>query len=196
MAKEHAHDMAVARDAFISYAAQDAALAKAVLESLEEQGVKCWFRPRDVTPGTGYADEIAGAVDESKVFVLVLSEYAVASAHVGREIERAASGRCRIIGLKTDATPLTRSFEYFLSGTQWVDIATFGVPAALKKLTQAVGQRLAPASWVSPGLGTDVKDPAERNRKITYLTIRRLLAALVFLAVSAVVAGVLVRYWP
>ncbi len=181
---------------FVSYASQDAAVANGVVENLEQHGIKCWIAPRDVTPGSQYADEIVGAINDAQVFVLVLSEHSVTSPHVGRELERAASKRRRIIVLRTDAAPLTRSFEYFLSESQWIDVAALGVPAALTKLTQAVGQRLAPSSWVSPGLGADVRDPADPMRKPTYLTIRRLVAAAVSLVVAALVVGVMVRYWP
>jgi adenylate cyclase len=98
--------------------------------------------------------------------------------------------------LRTDAAPLTRSFEYFLSESQWIDVSALGMPAALTKLTQAVRQRLAPSSWVSPGLGTDVRNLADRKRKPSYLTIKRLIAATMFLLLAALVAGVMVRYWP
>ena len=181
---------------FISYASQDAAVANSIVENLEQHGIKGWIAPRNVTPGAQYADEIVAAINDAKVFVLVLSEHAVASPHVGRELERAASKRRRIIVLRTDAAPLTRSFEYFLSESQWLDVAALGVPAALTKLTQAAGQSLAPSSWVSSGFGTDVRDPADRKRKPSYLTIRRVVAAAVFLFAAAVVVGVMVRYWP
>lgn len=186
---------AAGNDAFVSYASQDAAVANAVVENLEQHGIKCWIAPRDVTPGSRYADQSAGAINGSKVLVLVLSEHAVDSPHVGRELERAATQRRRIIGLRTAAAPLTRSFEYFLSQSQWIDVAALGMPAALTKLTQAVRQRLAPASWVSPGLGTDV-GPADRKRRPIYQFIRRVLAAAVFLAAVTLVVGVMVRYWP
>ena len=166
------------------------------MENLERQGIKCWLAPRDVMPGSQYADDIVGAINDAKVVVLVLSEQAVASPHVGREIERAASKRRRIVALRTDAAPLTRSFEYFLSESQWIDVAALGMPEALTKLSQAVGQGLAPSSWVSPGLGADASNPADRKRKPTYLTIRRVFAALIFLVAAAIAVGVLVRYWP
>jgi hypothetical protein len=180
---------------FVSHASQDAAVANAVIENLEQHGIKCWIAAREVTPGSQYAGEIEGAINDTKVLVLVFSEHAVASPNVGREVERAASKRRRIIVLRTDAVALTRSFEYFLSDSQWIDVAALGMPAALTKLAQAVGQRLAPSSWVSPGLGTDVRDPTDRKRKPSYLTIKRLVAATVFLAAAAVVVGVMVRYW-
>ena len=186
----------IGRDVFVSYASQDAALANKIVENLEQHGIKCWISPRDITPGSQYADEIAGVINDSKVLVLVLSEYAVTSPHVGREIERGASKRRRIIGLRTDAAPLARSFEYFLSESVWIDVAALGVPAAMAKLAQVVGQNLAPSSWVSPGLGTDVSDPANRKRKLSYRTINRVIAAAVFLVLAALVVGVMVRYWP
>ena len=178
---------------FVSYASQDAAIANAVVENLEQHALKCTIAPRDVAPGSQYADK---AINDVRVFVLVLSEHAFASSHVGREVERAASKRRRVIVLRTDAAPLTRSFEYFLGESQWIDVPALGVPAALAKLTQAVRQRLAPSSWVSPGLGADVGNPGDRKRRPSYQTIRRLVAAAVFLAAAAVVVGVLVRYWP
>jgi hypothetical protein len=181
---------------FVSYASQDTAVAHAVVENLEQSGLKCWIAPRDVKPGSQYADEIVPAINDANVLVLVLSEHTVSSPHVGREVERAASKRRGIIVLRTDAAPLTRSFEYFLSESQWIDVSALGMPGALTKLTQAVRQRLAPSSWVSPGLGTDVTNPADRKRKPSYLTIKRLIAAAVFLVLAALVAGVMVRYWP
>jgi hypothetical protein len=181
---------------FVSYASQDAAIANAVVENLEQHGIKCWIAPREVTPGSRYAEEIVGATKDSRVLVLVLSEHAVASPHVGPEVARAAAKRRRIIVLRTDAVPLTRSFEYFLSESQWIDVAAVGMPAALATLTQAVGQRLAPSSWVSPGLGNDVRDPADRKRRPSYQTMRRALAAAVFLIVAALIVGVMARYWP
>jgi hypothetical protein len=195
MTEASSNETAAGYDAFVSYASPDAAVANAVLEILELHEIKCWIAPRNITPGLQYADEIEGAINNTKVLVLVFSEHAAASSHVGREIERGASQQRRIIVLRTDSTPLARSFQYFLSESQWIDVAALGMPAALTKLTQAVGQRLAPSSWVSPGLGTDVRDPADRKRKPSYLTIKRLLAAAVFLVLAAIVFGVMVRYW-
>src|SRR5271167_1446656 len=84
-------------DVFISYASQDAAVASAVVAALERQGLKCWIAPRDVTPGALYADEIIRSINGAKALVLVLSENAVGSPHVGKEVERASSKRRPII---------------------------------------------------------------------------------------------------
>ena len=75
-------------------------------------------------------------------------------------------------------------------------MAALGMPGALTKLMQAVGQGLAPSLWVSPGLGADAGNPADRKRKPSYLTIQRVFAATVFLVAAAIAVVVLVRYWP
>jgi hypothetical protein len=94
---------ATSRPAFISYASADAAVAQNVCSALEAAGFPCWIAPRDVVPGTVYADGIVQALDASRVLVLILSKSAVASAHVGRELERATSKRLPIIALRTDS---------------------------------------------------------------------------------------------
>jgi TolB-like protein len=132
------------RDVFVSYASQDAGLTNSIVENLEQHGFGCWIAPRDVVPGSLYADEIVRALNDAKILVLVLSEHAVASPHVGKEIERASSKRRRIIVLRTDAEPLTRAFEYFLSESQWIDLRPGGFEAAIAKLVEAVQHHLEP----------------------------------------------------
>ena len=43
---------------FISYASQDAAVAGALVEALEQNGVKCWIAPRDVAPGAKWDEAL------------------------------------------------------------------------------------------------------------------------------------------
>jgi hypothetical protein len=49
-------------DVFISYASQDTAVANAIVEILEGNGLRCWIAPRDVVPGSHYADGIMSAI--------------------------------------------------------------------------------------------------------------------------------------
>src|SRR3984957_2019613 len=125
---------------FVSYASSDATAANAVVESLERSGLRCWIAPRNVRPGAQYADAIVAAINDAKAVVLVLSSSAVGSSHVSREVERAASKHKPIIAFRIDAAPLSRSLEYFLGESQWIDVPALGMPAALAKLAEAVGQ--------------------------------------------------------
>src|ERR1700675_3603414 len=115
------------RDVFISYASQDAAVANAIVESLERHGIRCWIAPRDVMPGEFYADAIVHAIDAAQAMVLVLSEQAAVSHHILREVERASSKRHPVISLRIDRAALPASLEYFLNSSQWFD-ASGGKP--------------------------------------------------------------------
>jgi TolB-like protein/cytochrome c-type biogenesis protein CcmH/NrfG len=136
------------RRVFISYASHDVALAQKVCSALEAAEFPCWIAPRNVVPGTMYADGIVHAIDDSSILVLILSEQAVASAHVGREIERAVSKRHPVVALRIDAAPLTAAFEYFLNQSQWIEGG--GSDAAIVQLVGAVGQHLSPGTAGSP----------------------------------------------
>jgi hypothetical protein len=70
-------------------------------------------RPSGCHPWSLYADGIVRAISGAKVFALVFSEHAIASTHVGKEIERASSKRRPIIALRIDLAPLTPAFQYF-----------------------------------------------------------------------------------
>jgi TolB-like protein/Flp pilus assembly protein TadD len=135
---------------FISYASQDAEMAQTVCSALEAAGLPCWLAPRDVKPGAQYADAIVRAINEAKTVVLVLSGSAVASSHVGREVERAASKRKPIIPFRVDAATLNPELEYFLSNSQWIEVPKLGMPAALARLKEAVGQGSAPLAKAVP----------------------------------------------
>ena len=126
------------RDVFISYASPDSAVAETVCEALERAGITCWIAPRDVTPGTFYADEIVRAIDTAKAVVLILSRNASDSHHVLREVERAISKRHPVISIRIDRAPLPAGLEYFLNMSQWLDASGGDIPRSMAKLSAAV----------------------------------------------------------
>jgi hypothetical protein len=140
MTPDSANQATSSSDVFVSYASSDAAVAKSIVENLEQHGIRCWMAPRDVKPGAPYAAAIVQGINEANGLVLVLSASSVHSHHVAREIERAASKHKKIIAFRIDAAPLNAELEYFLSKSQWIDVPALGMPAALAKLKEAVGQ--------------------------------------------------------
>lgn len=44
-------DPSVITDVFLSYSSKDKTTADAVVSDLEGHGIKCWYAPRDITPG-------------------------------------------------------------------------------------------------------------------------------------------------
>ena len=148
-----------APDVFISYSSSDIAVADGVCGVLEREGVKCWVAPRDVLPGEFYADAIVHGLDAAQVVVLVLSQNAITSPHVLREVERASSKRHPVISLRIDTAPLPAALEYFLNMSQWLD-ASAGDPSRefprlLEAVRRAVGSptgRDRPATVVAPAV--------------------------------------------
>ena len=184
------------RDVFVSYASQDVAVTNSVVEHLEHQGIRCWIAPRDVKPGAQYADAIVRAINEAKTQVLVLSQNAVGSSHVGREIERAASKNKQIIALKIDPASLTPALEYFLSESQWIDVPALGMTGALSRLSASIGQASTPTSSDVGAGGPRVAKPAILTRLKSGAVAKRVVVAVAILVVLGTVIGVVVRYWP
>lgn len=158
---------------FISYASQDSAVAAALVDVLERHDIPCWIAPRDVKAGALYADAIVRAISSAKAFVLVLSESAIASSHVSKEIERASSKKRPIIALRIDAAPLTPALEYFLSESQWVEAKVGNIDAAYVKLIDAIREptRAVPETLVAvvprTSAGTvSVVHPKSRSNRI------------------------------
>ena len=147
-------------DVFISYASQDAAIADAIVAALERHGVACWIAPRDVTPGEFYADAIVRALNEARILVLVLTENAVTSPHVLREVERTSAKRHAIVSLRLTSVSLPPALEYFLSASHWLDASASGINSAMPKLVESVKRLIAPRSGVAPSRTGDTIKPA------------------------------------
>ena len=135
-----------ARPVFISYASQDKTIADAICELLENEGIGCWIAPRDVTPGEFYADAIVRALNEAQVLLLVLTEHAVDSPHVLREVERTSSKRHPIISLRIDTVTLPPALEYFLSSSHWLEANGSAVKKSFPTLIAAAKRMVATAS--------------------------------------------------
>ena len=114
-------ELRVTHDVFISHASEDAAVANDLCLTLEQNGPHCWLAPRDIVAGSPYADAILEAIQQCKVFVLLLSEASAASPHVLREVERAVSGSIPIVPVRIADVRLSKALEYLLSTTQWFD---------------------------------------------------------------------------
>jgi TolB-like protein len=149
--------------------------------------------PRDVRPGTQYADAIVRAINEAEALVLVLSANAVASAHVGKEVERASSKRKPIITFRIDAAPLSPALEYFLSESQWIDVPAWGMPTALAKLAETAAAEAM--GQVEPGRAAPSDVTVKTISPTANQHFRWMFAALAFVVVGIAVA-LGAWFWP
>jgi TolB-like protein/Tfp pilus assembly protein PilF len=83
--------------------------------------------------------------------VLILSDHAVASAHVGKELERASSKGHPVLALRIHSPRLTPAFEYFLNESQWIEGGDGASAAAIAQLADAVRRHLIPLSAPESG---------------------------------------------
>src|ERR1700722_9431782 len=176
--KEPASGPAAVSKVFLSYASQDAAIANALCDALEAAGIPCWIAPRDVRPGDFYADAIVQAITQCPAFVLILSQAAIDSPHVLREVERASSKRRPIITFRIDSAPLPPGLEYFLSASQWLDASGGHPDRQFPKLIDAVRSRCASPRRTESSPSHSSGTPGKQNRKASVIVLTAVIAAL------------------
>ncbi|MBN2557631.1 MAG: leucine-rich repeat domain-containing protein [Clostridia bacterium] len=132
----------MAHDIFISYSIKDRLKADAICHILEEERIRCWVAPRDISPGGSWAAEIADAIPMSKIMLLVFSQNANASKQVLREIELAISGDVIIIPVKIEDVLPTGGMSYYLSTTHWIDAVGGKLDTRIQKLAEKLRSML------------------------------------------------------
>jgi len=92
------------RQIFISHAHQDAKLAQRLAADLEAEGYPVWIAPDSILPGEKWATAISRGLDESGIFVLLLTPEAVNSRWVQIEtdvaVELEREGEMRLVPLQ------------------------------------------------------------------------------------------------
>jgi TIR domain len=73
----------------LSYATEDQAFAEKVHADLLLHGVSCWFAPHELKTGDKLRTQIYEAIQKNDKLLLILSEHAVKSDWVEREVELA-----------------------------------------------------------------------------------------------------------
>jgi hypothetical protein len=182
-------------EAFISYSSKDKPVADAICARLERDNVRCWIAPRDVLPGSDYADSIMDGINSTRLMILVLSSASNGSRHVRNEVERAVSKGIQIIPFRIENVVLTKSMELYLSSPHWLDALTKPLEGHIESLLSAVrtaltadrqlapDRPLAPDRQLPPGVdagapigfdssGSDSRSPQKRR----FVTPRRIAA--------------------
>lgn len=164
------HASNTTRQVFISHASQNAAVAQRICRLLEERGVTCWIAPRDVPPGSIYADAILKGIEQSTAMVLILSPEANQSQHVATETERAFSKHKLIIPLRMNEVAPGKALEYFLSSAQRVDLWPEPIDAKMNDIVQAISARCGlAAESLHPSDSSKPTTPPQRRSKAQVL---------------------------
>lgn len=133
-------------DVFISHHTNSSLhIVEGIVNKLEANGIKCWYAPRD-TAGD-YAGSIADAIEECRVFLLVLNKAASESPHVLNELnlvtERLAAGNeVDIIPFHTADTDISNKARYYIGRMHWLDAMTPTIYERIDELVEKVAMTL------------------------------------------------------
>lgn len=110
---------------FISYHHDSSVeLVEHIVQALESHGIKCWYAPRDVS--SKYAGDIVRAIEECKIFLLIMNRYSSRSEHVLNEIDCAFNRLhhkedIRLLPLRTDKENMSDDVKYYLGRIHSLD---------------------------------------------------------------------------
>jgi hypothetical protein len=144
-------------DIFISYSSKNQEAAESVAHALESAGATCWIAPRDIRPGSDYGEEIIKGITDSTMVVLVFSEYANASKHVLREVDRAINADKIIVPLRLDQSFPSGGMDYRLCTVQWVEAEGFPFPP--KAISDTLSVLNAATKRDLPTIATTIQVP-------------------------------------
>ncbi|HSF48595.1 MAG TPA: TIR domain-containing protein, partial [Burkholderiales bacterium] len=107
---------------FISYSRQDSEHAVALIHHLRTAGVDVWVDQGGIHAGSAWAGEIIQAIEQCRVFLLLLSSGSAASDQVFREISYASDSKKQILPVRLEPVQPPGRLQYHLSGIQYLDL--------------------------------------------------------------------------
>lgn len=105
---------------FISHSSRNYETAMEIVNQLESAGIRCYIAPRDIRPGSIYAEEIVNAISSSICVVLIFSRESNSSAYVLKEINSAVNHEARIIPIRIDTTTPSQSIDFYVGEHHWI----------------------------------------------------------------------------
>ena len=154
-------------DVFVSHHTSSSLhIVEAIVNKLENNGVRCWYAPRD-TEGS-YAGSIARAINACSVFLLILNRPASESVHVLNEIDMATKRltkkeKISLIPFHVADDEIAEDAQYYLGRLHWIDAMTPPMYQRVEELTAMILQTLGRENSVGTTSSTAVSaDPSYR----------------------------------
>jgi formylglycine-generating enzyme required for sulfatase activity len=173
---------------FISYATPDRKVAESVCMLIEMRGLSCWIAPRDVPPGSDWAEAIIRALEQSRALVLIFSEHSNVSPAVGSELEKAFALGIPVIPLRLREVQPSRKLELFVRRVQWVDAFMPPIEVHVARLADAICS-LTGSLEASPTPSVAPSTPGDRGSLQPTKAIRRRRLWSIAIAIAAVVVA-------
>ena len=149
-------------DVFISYHMKSAGeLAQQIADALETVGISCWYANRDMIPGQ-FVKSIMDAINQCKIFLLILNEEANQSKYVFNELSNAYrrfEDGIIILPFKVGDFQVSDNVQFFLTTLHTINGGDSMKTVRTEELTQKVAESLG-TSW------TPTPNPPQKAKKI------------------------------
>ena len=182
----------MAHDVFISYSHKDYSVAQAICAKLEEQKIRCWYAPRNIGAGEEWASSIMNALKESKIMVLVFTDYSNASKQVKREVDNAINAGVTIIPFKLTENNPSGAMEYYLATLHWLDALNKPLENSIDELVTMVRNIMEGKELPDDDINADWKKEAGKRgkKKSTLQTVFRVFSSIFALAMAFMGLGI------
>ena len=108
----------MSKPVFISYSSAEYNEARQIAGRIEAAGYGYWMAPESIEGGKSYAQQIPQAIHNAKVIVVILSQKAMDSKWVAREVDRAINENKRVMPFCIEDAPMTDEFQFYLTNVQ------------------------------------------------------------------------------
>jgi len=134
-------------DVFISYSREDKERVLDLASQLRNAGVSIWIDQGGIDGAALWGEAIVNALDSAKVLLLMVSESAVRSHNVAKEVVLASERKGHILPVLLEPTVIPPSLKYPLAGIQQIEFFQ-GDPAqnleAIVRSLQKLGVEVVP----------------------------------------------------
>ena len=134
-------------EVFLSYSRDDHDRVLDLAEKLRAAGVSMWIDTGAIDAASLWSEQIVNALESAKVLLLVVTESAVHSDNVAKEVMLVSERKGHILPVYLEPTVIPPALRYQLAGIQHVEYFKGGDETSLKAILRAlerVGVRLAP----------------------------------------------------
>lgn len=154
-------------DVFISYNSKDILVAEAVCHYIEERKLKCFIAPRDIVP-PDWAGSITRAIENSKAFVVIVSENSIMSNEVAKEITLATRVSNYIFPFRIEDAQMNERMTYHLSAYHWIDAISPPMEQRINELADRIQYAFSMGDETAALEVAGINVNKSRNRLITH----------------------------
>jgi adenylate cyclase len=150
-------------DVFVSYSREDVGRVTDLVTKLRAAGVSLWIDQGSLDAASQWSEQIVNALESSKALLLMVSESAVHSHNVAKEVVLVSERKGHILPVHLQPTVIPPALKYQLAGIQHVEYFSDS-DSAVKPILRALerlGVKLTPpAAPLQPAAAREAAVPA------------------------------------